>query len=73
MIWLILRDLGAEVSFVGVLIVAPVVLVLLASADIYCRMGACEKDCSAIGFGLLHVPKEIALAALIVFGLEKSG
>ena len=38
-VWLILHDLGADVSLVGVMIVAPVVLLSAGAADIDCGMG----------------------------------
>ncbi len=67
-VWLILRDLGAEVSFVGVIIVAPVVLLLLVAPVSIAGWGL-REGLFVIGFGLFAVPEDIALAASIVFGL----
>jgi glycosyltransferase 2 family protein len=66
-IWLILRDLGADI-FVGVMIVAPVVLLLLVLPISIAGWGL-REGLFVIGFGLFNVPEDIALAASIVFGL----
>jgi glycosyltransferase 2 family protein len=67
-VWLILRDLGAEVSVVGVMIIAPVVLLLLVLPISIAGWGL-REGLFVIGFGLFNVPDDIALAASIVFGL----
>jgi glycosyltransferase 2 family protein len=67
-IWLILRDLGADVSFVAVLMVAPVVLLLLVLPISIAGWGL-REGLFVVGFGLFNVPEDIALAASIVFGL----
>ena len=67
-VWLILRDLGAEVSVVGVMIVAPVVMLLLVLPISIAGWGL-REGLFVIGFGLFNVPEDIALAASIVFGL----
>jgi len=67
-VWLILRDLGAEVSFVGVLMVAPVVVLLLVLPISIAGWGL-REGLFVIGFGLFNVPEDIALATSIVFGL----
>jgi len=67
-IWLILRDLGADVSVIGVMIVAPVVLLLLVAPISIAGWGL-REGLFVIGFGLFNVPEDIALAASIVFGL----
>jgi glycosyltransferase 2 family protein len=68
LIWLILRDLGADVSIFGVLIVAPVVMLLLVLPVSIAGWGL-REGLFVAGFGLLHVPQDVALAASIVFGL----
>ena len=68
MVWLILRDLGADVSVGGVMIVAPVVLLLLVLPISIAGWGL-REGLFVIGFGLFNVPEDIALAASIVFGL----
>lgn len=68
LVWLILRDLGADVSILGVMIVAPVVLVLLVLPISIAGWGL-REGLFVVGFGLLQVPQDIALAASIVFGL----
>ncbi len=67
-VWLILRDLGAEVSFVGVLMVTPVVVLLLVLPISIAGWGL-REGLFVIGFGLFNVPEDIALATSIVFGL----
>ena len=67
-VWLILRDLGADVSFVGVLMVTPVVVLLLVLPISIAGWGL-REGLFVIGFGLFNVPEDIALAASIVFGL----
>lgn len=67
-VWLILRDLGADVSVVGVMIVAPVVFLLLVLPISIAGWGL-REGLFVLGFGLLNVREEIALAASIVFGL----
>jgi hypothetical protein len=68
LIWLILRDLGTDVSIVGVMIVTPVVVLLLVLPVSIAGWGL-REGLFVIGFGLLNVPKDAALAASIVFGL----
>jgi glycosyltransferase 2 family protein len=68
LIWLILRDLGTSVSFVGVAIVAPVVLLLLAVPISIAGWGLREA-LFMVGFGLLNVPQDVALSASILYGL----
>jgi glycosyltransferase 2 family protein len=68
LIWLILRDLGADVSVVGVMIVAPVVMLLLVLPVSIAGWGL-REGLFVLGFGLLNVRQELALAASIVFGL----
>lgn len=68
LIWLILRDLGTDVSVLGVMIVAPVVLLLLVLPISIAGWGL-REGLFVVGFGLLNVPKDLALAASIVFGL----
>jgi hypothetical protein len=68
LIWLILRSLGADVSAVGVMIVAPVLLLLLVLPISIAGWGL-REGLFVIGFALLNVPKDMALAASIVFGL----
>lgn len=68
LIWLILRDLGADVSFVGVMIVAPVVVLFLVLPISIAGWGL-REGLFVVGFGLLNVSKDVALAASIVFGL----
>jgi glycosyltransferase 2 family protein len=67
-IWLILHDLGANVSPLGVMLVAPVVLLLLVLPVSIAGWGL-REGLFVIGFGLLNVSEDIALAASIVFGL----
>jgi uncharacterized membrane protein YbhN (UPF0104 family) len=67
-IWLILRDLGASVSFVGVVIVAPVVSLLLVLPISIAGWGLREA-LFVVGFGLLNVPEDVALSASILYGL----
>lgn len=67
-VWLILRDLGADVSVVGVMIVAPVVFLLLVLPISIAGWGL-REGLFVLGFGLLNVREEIALAASVVFGL----
>jgi glycosyltransferase 2 family protein len=68
LIWLILRDLGANVSFVDVVVVAPVVLILLVLPISVAGWGL-REGLFVLGFGLLNVPEDVALAASIVYGL----
>jgi len=68
LIWLILRDLGADVSIVGVMIVAPVVMLLLVLPVSIAGWGL-REGLFVVGFGLLNVREDLALAASIVFGL----
>jgi glycosyltransferase 2 family protein len=68
LIWLILNDLGAGVSVFGVLIVAPVVMLLLVLPVSIAGWGL-REGLFVVGFGLLQVPQDIALAASIVYGL----
>ncbi len=67
LIWFILWNLGANVSFVGVMIVTPVVLLLLVLPISIAGWGL-REGLFVVGFGLLNVPKDVALAASIVFG-----
>ncbi len=67
-VWLILRDLGSDVSFVGVLMVTPVVVLLLVLPISIAGWGL-REGLFVIGFGLFNVPEDIALATSIVFGL----
>ena len=67
-VWLILHDLGADVSLIGVMIVAPVVLLLLVLPISIAGWGL-REGLFVIGFGLFNVPEDIALAASILFGL----
>jgi uncharacterized membrane protein YbhN (UPF0104 family) len=68
LIWLILRDLGASVSFAGVAIVAPVVLLLLVLPLSIAGWGLREA-LFVVGFGLLNVEQDVALSASILYGL----
>jgi uncharacterized membrane protein YbhN (UPF0104 family) len=67
-IWLVLRDLGAGVSFLGVMIVAPVVFLLLVLPVSISGWGL-REGLFVVGFGLLNVPQDLALAASILYGL----
>lgn len=68
LIWLILTDLGSDVSFVGVLVVAPVVLLLLVLPISIAGWGL-REGLFVVGFSLLSVPKDVALATSIIYGL----
>jgi glycosyltransferase 2 family protein len=68
LVWLILRDLGADVSLAGVLIVAPVLFLLLVLPISIAGWGL-REGLFVIGFGILDVREDLALAASIVFGL----
>jgi uncharacterized membrane protein YbhN (UPF0104 family) len=68
LIWLILRDLGTSVSFVGVVIVAPVVSLLLVLPISLAGWGFREA-LFVVGFGLLNVPQDVAFSASILYGL----
>jgi len=68
LVWLILRNLGADVSAIGVMIVAPVVFLLIVLPVSIAGWGV-REGLFVVCFGLLDVPKDVALAASIVFGL----
>lgn len=68
LVWLILRDLTSDVSVSGVLIVSPVVLLLLVLPISIAGWGL-REGLFVVGFGLLRVPEDVALAASIVYGL----
>jgi len=68
LIWLILRDLGTEVPLLGVVTVAPVVILLLVLPISIAGWGL-REGLFVVGFGLLQVPHDVALAASIIYGL----
>jgi uncharacterized membrane protein YbhN (UPF0104 family) len=68
LIWLILRDLGTSISFIGVIIVAPVVSLLLVLPISIAGWGLREA-LFVVGFAPLNVPSDVALSASILYGL----
>jgi glycosyltransferase 2 family protein len=68
LVWLIMHALDPSVSPLGVMVVTPVVLLLLVLPISIAGWGL-REGLFVVGFGLLHVREDVALATSIIFGL----